>query len=61
MKFHDFFWLVMPKKMKKFWVGRSEVPEIEKVMSKGKGGVQSDPLPTTQCVVCSEILEMYRM
>ena len=39
-----------------FGVGRPEVPENEKVMLESAGEVGSDPLPTTQCVVCGDVL-----
>ena len=51
----------MPEKMwkKNFGVGRPEVPENEKVMLSYAGKVGSYPLPTTQCVVCSHVWDMY--
>ena len=49
----------MPEKMKKkFLVRRSKVSKNEKVMLSYAGMVQSDPLPTTHCVMCSDVWDM---
>ena len=63
MTFSSIFALKDQKKIF-FWgggVGRSEVPKTEKVMAKGAGKVQSNPLPTTQCVGYRDVRDMYKM